>query len=572
MKSCALLFLVYTISCADEKCLSDINQSGKNICPPWTSPPDCKCDRAIPRDVFCSSQGNKSEVNVMFGFCMTLDKHQKEVVVGQCPVTTRRRHYHTNYFEVPQCSSELDSAVCGATRRTGQLCGECEPGTSPPVYSYFLHCVNCTTDTNNWGRYLAVSLLPLTGFFLVAVILRLRVTSTHWNGVVFTFQILTSPILLRQFAMISSHLHYSNRILTNIYITIFSIWNLDFFRMIYPSFCLHSQASTLQILALDYITAAYPLVLIVLTYTLVTLHYRDCRLIVCLWRPFQTAFIHFQRKWSIQNSLVDAFATFLLLSYMKFVSTSGDLLTPTVLYHSEPAHATTVLYYDGSIEYFGHKHLPYALLAIVVVLVFILLPILLLCLYPCLCFQSILNRYHLRSQALNTFIDTFQGSFKDGTNGTRDYRYFAAIYLSARVVIQMVLVLAECNIEVIISVLVGMILLISIFQPYKKSKYNKVDSLFIGMTIIILVNSHLISSHQSYFVLYAARILLCLSLPLPLLYIACFCVSAFWKRSKVPIGWIKSSIAPCYNKLFIFCLHIFGYFTCKSFKGNYQMI
>ena len=452
------------------------------------------------------------------------------------------------------------------TRRTGQLCGECEPDTSPPVYSYFPQCVNCTAGTNNWGKYLAISLLPLTGFFLGAVVLRLRVTSTHWNGVVFTFQILTSPILLRQLAMILYTQRYSNsffEILADIYITIFSIWNLDFFRMIYPSFCLHPHASTLQILALDYITAAYPLVLIVVTYTLVTLHYRDCRLIVCLWKPFQTGFIHFRRQWSIQNSLVDAFATFLLLSYMKFVSTSCDLLTPTVLYHSNSTYDTTVLYYDGNVKYFGPKHLPYAVLAIVVVLVFILLPILLLCLYPCLCFQRILNRYHLRSQALNTFMDTFQGSFKDGTNGTRDFRYFAAIYLIARVVIQVVLVLTVCNIDVIISILVGMILLISTFQPYKKIKFNKVDTVFIGMAIIFLVNSHLLHNIHSYFVLYAARSLLYLFFPFPVLYIAFFVVYAFWKRSKVPIDWIKSSVAPCCSKLCICCLHIFRYCTCK---------
>ena len=218
-------------------------------------------------------------------------------------------------------------------------------------------------------------------------------------------------------------------IVLGFYITYLSIWNLDFFRMVYSPFCLYPHASTLLILSLDYIIAVYPLVLIIVTYVLVTLHYRNCTLIVYLWKPFEICCIRFQRQWNIQNSLVDAFATFLLLSYMKFVSTSCDLLIPTSLYHSESTHDTTVLYYDGNVKYFGHKHLPYAVLATVVVLVFIFLPILLLCLYPCLWFQRILNRYHLRSQALNTFMDAFQGSFKDGTNGTRDYRYFAAVYL-----------------------------------------------------------------------------------------------------------------------------------------------
>ena len=35
----------------------------------------------------------------------------------------------------------------------------------------------------------------------------------------------------------------------------------------------------------------------------------------------------------------------------------------------------TVLYYDGTVEYFGRQHFPYALLAVTVFIVFNLLPI-----------------------------------------------------------------------------------------------------------------------------------------------------------------------------------------------------
>ena len=166
--------------------------------------------------------------------------------------------------------------------------------------------------------------------------------------------------------------------------------------MIYPPFCLHSNATILQVLSLDYITAAYPLLLILLTYTLVLLHYHNCRLVVWLWRPFLRCCIRFQRQWDIQNSLVDAFATFLLLSYVKFVS--FDILTPTILWDSTGERQPTMLYYSGTIKYLSNEHLPYAVLAIVVLLVFTLLPILLLCLYPCHCFQQFLNRCQMRSQ------------------------------------------------------------------------------------------------------------------------------------------------------------------------------
>ena len=91
------------------------------------------------------------------------------------------------------------------------------------------------------------------------------------------------------------------------------------------------------------------------------------------------------------------------------------------------------LYYDATIEYFGDKHLPYAVLTLFIMLVIILFPILLLLLYPIRFFQWCLGCCRVRWHALHIFIDAFQGYCKDGTNGTRDCRYFAAAFLIARV-------------------------------------------------------------------------------------------------------------------------------------------
>ena len=41
-----------------------------------------------------------------------------------------------------------------------------------------------------------------------------------------------------------------------------------------------------------------------------------------------------------------------------------------------------VLLYDGSVDYFGTKHLPLAVMAIIVVIIFVLLPPLAMILYP----------------------------------------------------------------------------------------------------------------------------------------------------------------------------------------------
>ena len=452
------------------------------------------------------------------------------------------------------------------------MCGHCEPGTSLPVYSYYRQCVNCTAGTNNWGQYLAVSLGPLTVFFLGAVAFRLRVTSTQWNGVIFAFQIISSPPLLRLVLTHNDeykHFHSSLHILKSVGSTYFSMWNLDFFRMVYFPFCLHPSASTLQILSLDYIVAAYPLVLITLTYVLVTLHYNNCKVVVWLWKPFHVCYIHFQRQWNIRNSLVDAFATFLLLSYVKFLSTSIDILTPTVLYYNNPKHATKrVLYYDGTVDYFEGTHILYALLAIAVLLVFTIFPILILLLYPCLWFQQFLSQFHLNSQVLHTFMDCFQGSFKDGTNGTRDCRYFSALYLIARVVLYISILLANTyGKAIIIVMLMVMILLISTLEPYKNHIFNKVDIFFLGSLVTLTSAAWYFGYIRNYFVMSADRVIIWLVAPLPIGYSLVVLVRTIWKRSRVqlPFGWLKRSLAS---------QQMFQILPCKRMRRrrDYQLI
>ena len=145
-------------------------------------------------------------------------------------------------------------------------------------------------------------------------------------------QIITSPPLQRLIAYKIHENNYENTkegYFAYVYFGCLGIWNLDFFRLAYTPFCVHPNTSTLKVLSLNYIIAAYPLALIILTYTLVRLHYHNCTLVVWQWRPFISCFTRCRRQWDIQNSLVDAFATFLLLSYVKFLSVSFDILMPT---------------------------------------------------------------------------------------------------------------------------------------------------------------------------------------------------------------------------------------------------
>ena len=76
----------------------------------------------------------------------------------------------------------------------------------------------------------------------------------------------------------------------------------------------------------------YPLLLVVLTYILIILHIRGVRIVVCLWKPFQNIFSSKKQDWDMQGSIVKAFATFFLLSYLKILNVTFDLLVSTEKY------------------------------------------------------------------------------------------------------------------------------------------------------------------------------------------------------------------------------------------------
>ena len=147
-----------------------------------------------------------------------------------------------------------------------------------------------------------------------------------------TSQIFSAPSISRAFLLpyqLGSRTNVQPPTAARVVISLYGIWNLDFFCLLYPSFCLHPEVTTVQILALDYAIAAYLLVLLAVAYLLVKLHDHGFKFIVCLWRPIHRCFVRFRRDWNIKTSLIDAFATFLLLSYMKFLSVSYSLLAYT---------------------------------------------------------------------------------------------------------------------------------------------------------------------------------------------------------------------------------------------------
>ena len=81
----------------------------------------------------------------------------------------------------------------------------------------------------------------------------------------------------------------------------------------------------------------------------------------------------------------------------------------------------------GNIEFLHGDHIPFVVLAISMLIVFIIVPTLILICYPFRCFQKCLSYYQIRLHCLRTFVDSFQGCYKDGTEpGTYDLRWLSS--------------------------------------------------------------------------------------------------------------------------------------------------
>ena len=385
----------------------------------------CICGNFFKGSVSCSNNG----FAILTCSCMTYDKNAG-LIVGCCPYGCGFNNSIKFYHSLPQNVSKINNAMCGWLKRDGRLCSKCKEGYSPLVYSYELYCVKCNIGKYNWLKFIAAAFLPLTIFYFIVVLFRINATNPYLYGFVIINQGLGSPINLRA---VLTAVNGNSCLIIRLLALFYSIWNLDFFRSLPLNICL--DLTTLQTLALDYAIAVYPLILTAITYLVIELHASGYRIVLWLWSPFHRCCVRFTRIMDIQSSIIKAFATFFLLSYVKLINSTLDMLLSVKAYNVSGKEAGLYVYYDASYKYFGKEHLPYAIMAIVFFLIFVLFPLVLLLCYQIKFFQKCLNACRLNSHVLQVFVDTFQGHYKDGTEpGTRDYRWFAAVHFLIRII------------------------------------------------------------------------------------------------------------------------------------------
>ena len=174
--------------------------------------------------------------------------------------------------------------------------------------------------------------------------------------------------------------------------------------------------------------------------------------------------------------MVEVFASFIYLSCSRLLLASLYILIPcTMCTYNPQSDVLTKRYFvmnSPTVEYFGSQHLPFALLAIVLSTMFLKLPMFVLFLYPFSWFQNILNKLGCNYIVLHTFMDVFQGGYKDGISGKRDYWYFSGFVLLFPLLIYLTFILTKTRYFYPIICFWITLYLTShlVFQPFKYFK------------------------------------------------------------------------------------------------------
>ena len=475
-------------------------------CPLWhirNNNGDCECGARLSRVITC----HKKFIYVDNGYCLTWNNLTNSENVYRCLFTPWVFHHTGNRYSIPinMSGEELNYRMCNSFNRQGMYCGQCISGYGPAVFSDSVTCVNCSKHKYLWILNLMFQLTMVTLMCLVFMIFQIKGTSSPLNIIIAYIQNIAFQYEL-------SGLYYyvqyflgqkANAIIT----TILGISNLDYFRFVLPPLCISSSLKAVDCVLFQYILAIYPLLFTGVAYFCI-----DHQGFVICCSPFKKCLSKVCKtmSWDPKRTILHTFATFFLLSYTKLLFTSFSLLLAVHSYNDtgQRVSKSTVLLFDPSIRFLHSEHVPYASIALFILLTCIIPPPILLVLYPSKFFKKCIGCLGFqRWDIFDHVMDVFQGWFKDGTEGTVDYRFLSAFFLILRIAhggkIIVIILLDNKKERVLIKAIIVGILQVSmgvlffVLKPYKKVWMSNVDGIiftFAGCYVLIeIFNNHILN-------------------------------------------------------------------------------
>ena len=503
MMLAALLFAVFGS-------MSVLGQYGDNCSRyTWYTSMDdttCRCGNELEGGIICSEMSH--QVYLQMSFCMTWS-NTTGTLAGICrygPYSRCNSTYCRAYTLLPTNPAQLNAFQCTHYNRKGFFCGECIEGFGPSVFPFSLKCTNSSmfSPLIATSIYLTLELVPVTIFFFLIMIFHINITTGPMLGYIFFCQVHVrlARCLVGTYYSVASYFGTFSEVVANIQLFMSGIWSLDFFKVtnIIAPFCISHRMKTIDVLMLDYVLVLHPLILVLITYTCIELHAQNCRIVIFLWKPFHRCFNKLRRNWN--GSIVHAYATLLMLSFAVVNDVTYNLLSVTAVYNMNAAVVKHLVFFDPGMERYEHEHIIYIAIALVVLFFLGFCPALLLCLYPTRLSKMIYCCSARKRIALKIFVETFQGCYKDGLHGTRDYRMTPAISMFVVIVLNITFAIETSHsflnvAPLCTSLLMISSLLISYIRPCKSWMMN--FSLSFHFTLIgILVVVYIIWMQDAY--------------------------------------------------------------------------
>ena len=460
------------------------------------------------------------KMHLKVGFCITHDQDSNMASVVLCPyfqpdVFHVIKYGSTHYIPLPENILELNDYMCRPLNRKGRVCSECMDGYGPAVMSvsFDIQCVNCTDTWYGVSLFLFLEFFPITVFYFIILILQINITS----GSITCYIMCSQLLIIANDRIIAGDIYAitdifftastNSKLFNKILLTVYDIWNLRFFRYFIPPFCISSRLKPIHLVFLSYISVFYPLCLMAVTWVCIELYDRNFRPLVWLCRPFLSCFVRLGRRWNPRNGIISVFASFFLLSFTKVLFQLLFLLTYQKIRHidyttGDYLGVDLVVEYDFSVPFGSNEQLTFAISSVLFCCILNFLPTILLLLYPFKHFQALLSKCRLDGIALNTFVEKFNGCYRNGLDGGKDMRSFAGLYFVVRL-----LIFASNSIasELLISqndpflvrniIFTITTLLVALCRPYKEKYMNVLDTLLLAH---LGISCHFMSSHAGF--------------------------------------------------------------------------
>ena len=453
----------------------------------------------------------------------------------------------------PFCSDGDNSIFFNGVDHTGRLCGNCSPGTAVPITGTgILPCINCSSSEADglvlvhvfpWYYILPLQFLPLTIMIVLIIVLDIKLVGGHITGYILYCQMLSLPL--------------PQLFLSTVVIPFISMWNINFISMWdinfiicvlrFCSICITHTMGALGAISFWYVVAFYPLVLLLLLYVWIIMYERGWRMVVCITQPVHRLLARFWLKFDIHPSLIDSVAGIYILCFTQLAVTSLKILHFTRWESLTSDEYGLAFYYDGTLDYFKGYHALAGSFAIIVLIIFVILPMVYLLLYPFKYFQRFLDVCKLRRQFTDAVVDSLTGSLKNGSDNTYDYRFFAGLYLLLRIIIICLFYIPYTDHEKQYFAFCGAVVVhggaVTIFRPFRKNLHNFSNfilTVFLALNFGLLLTSSMLNS-LTLFILF---LIICNS---PCFLVLVYCIYKIVKKCRCKCKTNRQPHAPIHD-------------------------